>query len=182
MAIRWASTPCDATKTALKQLRDAGAAVAGSVLTMVSESQDSKYGYTESAYFSKNLVSYRPASGAVTRSAELQQSGKRSPSPHSSENGSPRHALLVLDIPEVLNGSSKRYSPSPEACDRLIATINRLCQEASKSGIMLYAHQERASACATPLPRFPIKNSNGNPAMRIRSDKRLKMVSKYTFI
>jgi succinoglycan biosynthesis transport protein ExoP len=179
IAIRWASTPWDATKTALKQLRDAGAAVAGSVLTMVSESQDAKYGYTEAAYFSKNLVSYRPTNGAVTRSAELQQSGKRSPSPHSSENGSPRHALLVLDIPEVFNGSSKRHSPSPEACDRLIGTINGLSQAASKSGIMvLYAHKERASTVATPLSRFPMKK----PAMRIRSDKRLKMVSKYTFI
>jgi polysaccharide biosynthesis transport protein len=181
MAIRWASTPWDATKTALKQLRDAGAAVAGSVLTMVSESQDAKYGYTEAAYFSKNLVSYRPTSGAVTRSAEPQHSGKRSPSPHSSENGSPRHALLVLDIPEVLNGSSKRYSPSPEACDRLIATINGLSQAASKFGIMvLYAHQERASIVAGPLSRFPMRKSNGK--RKVRSDRRLKMVSKYTFI
>jgi succinoglycan biosynthesis transport protein ExoP len=182
MAIRWASTPWDATKTALKQLRDAGAAVAGSVLTMVSESQDAKYGYTEAAYFSKNLVSYRPTNGAVTRSAELRHSGKRSPSPHSSENGSPRHALLVLDIPEVFNGSSKRYSPSPEACDRLMATINGLSQAASRFGIMvLYAHQERASTVATPLSRFPMKKSNGKRATRIRSYKRLKMVSKYTF-
>ncbi len=183
VAIRWASTPWDATKTALKQLRDAGAAVAGSVLTMVSESQDTKYGYTEAAYFSKNLVSYRPASGAVTRSAELQHSGRRSPSPRLSENGSPRHALLVLDMPEVLNGSSKRYSPSPEACDRLIATINGLSQAASRFGIVvLYAHQGRASTVATPLSRFPMRKSSGKRAMRTRSDRRLKMVSKYTFI
>ena len=183
VAIRWASTPCDATEAALKQLRDAGAAVAGSVLTMVSEGQEEKYGYTEAAYYSKNLVSYRPASGAVTRSTEQKHSGKRSPSSHSSENGSPRHALLVLDIPDILNGSSKRNSPSPESCDRLIATINGLSQAASKSGIMvLYAHKERASTVATPLSRFPIKKSNGKTAMRIPSDKRLKMVSKYTFI
>jgi len=192
VAIRWASTPWDATKTALKQLHDAGAAVAGSVLTMVRESEDakSKYGYTEASYFSKNLISYRPATGAVTRSAEQQHSGKRtdlprltnrSPSPHSSENDSPRHALLVLDIPEVFNGSSKRYSPSPEACDRLIATINGLSQTASRFGIMvLYAHKERASIVATPLSRFSMKKSNGK--RRIRSDRRLKMLSKYTFL
>jgi len=91
--------------------------------------------------------------------------------------------LLVLDIPEVFNVSSKRYSPPPEACDRLIATINRLSQVASKSGIMvLYAHQERASIVATPLSRFPMKKSNGKRAMRVRSDKRLKMLSKYTFV
>ncbi len=192
MAVRWASTPWDATKTALKQLYDAGAAVSGAVLTMVCESQDTKYGYAEAAYLSKNFVSYRPATETVPRPAELQRSGKRtglprlsnrSPSPHSSENGSPRHALLVLDIPEVFNVSSKRYSPPPEACDRLIATINRLSQVASKSGIMvLYAHQERASIVATPLSRFPMKKSNGKRAMRVRSDKRLKMLSKYTFV
>jgi capsular exopolysaccharide synthesis family protein len=186
IAIRWASTRCDAVKSALKQLRDAGAAVAGSVLTMVSESQDAKYGYTEAAYsskyFSKSLVSYRPANEAVTRSAEVQHSGKRnrSPFPHSSEHGSPRHALLVLDLPEVFNGSLKRHSPSPEACDRLIATINRLSQVASKSGIMvLYAHKERASIVATPLSRFSMTKSNGK--RRMRFDRRLKMVSKYTF-
>jgi len=159
---------------------------------MVCESQDTKYGYAEAAYLSKNFVSYRPATETVPRPAELQRSGKRtglprlsnrSPSPHSSENGSPRHALLVLDIPEVFNVSSKRYSPPPEACDRLIATINRLSQVASKSGIMvLYAHQERASIVATPLSRFPMKKSNGKRAMRVRSDKRLKMLSKYTFV
>jgi nicotinamidase-related amidase len=88
--------------------------------------------------------------------------------------------LLVLDLPEVFNGSLKRHSPSPEACDRLIATINRLSQVASKSGIMvLYAHKERASIVATPLSRFSMTKSNGK--RRMRFDRRLKMVSKYTF-
>jgi succinoglycan biosynthesis transport protein ExoP len=171
VAIRWAATPREAVKIALKKLHDAGAVVAGSVLTMVRERQHAKYGYPETAYFSKNLALYRPQTRAVTRSAEPQHSNKRTGLPRLSKSSSPRPALLVLDVQEVFTCSSGRYSPSPEASDRLIETINGLSQMASKFGIMvIYAQQERE------------KKLDGNPAMRIRSDKRLKMVSGHSFV
>jgi nicotinamidase-related amidase len=157
---------------------------------MVRESQHAKYGYPEAAYFSKSLASYRAPTGAVTPSAKLQHSGKRtglvrlsnrSASPGSIENGSPHYALLVLDIKEAAC-SPGRYSPSPEACDRLIETINGLSQVASRFGIMvLYADREGARPAARPLSRFLVKKLDGNRATGIRSNKRLKMVSGYSF-
>jgi capsular exopolysaccharide synthesis family protein len=169
VAIRWAATPREAVKTALKKLNDAGAVVAGAVLTMVRERQHAKYGYPETPYYSKNLASSRPPTRAVTGSAGPQRSGKRTGLPRSSEAGSPRPALLVLDVPEVFTSSLGRYSPSSEASDRLIETINGLSEVAARFGIMvIYAEQERE------------KKLNGNPATS-RSDKRLKMVSGYSF-
>jgi capsular exopolysaccharide synthesis family protein len=171
VAIRWAATPREAVKVALKKLHDAGAVVAGSVLTMVRERQQAKYGYPEAAYYSKNPASSRQPTRAVTGSAEPQHSGKRTGLARLGEGGSPRPALLVLDVPEVFTRSSGRYSPSSEASDRLIETINGLSEVAAKCGIMvIYAEQERE------------KKLDGHPAMRIRSDKRLKMVFGYSFV
>jgi capsular exopolysaccharide synthesis family protein len=169
VAIRWAATPREAVKIALKKLHDAGAVVAGAVLTMVRERQQAKYGYPEAAYYSENLSSSRPPTRAVTGSAGPQHSGKRTGLPRLNEGGSPRPALLVLDVPDAFTSSPGRYSPSSEASDRLIGTINGLSQVAAKFGItVIYAEQERE------------KKKDGNPA--IRSDKRLKMVSGYSFV
>jgi polysaccharide biosynthesis transport protein len=162
VAIHWAATPREAVKIALKKLHDAGAVVAGSVLTMVRERQQAKYGYPEATHFSKNRSSYRPTR-AVTRSAEPQHSGKRTGLPLLKENGRPRPALLVLDVQEAFTGSSGQYGPSLEASDQLIETINGLSQVASKFGItVIYAQQQRGNAATKP-------------------DKRLKMVSGYSF-
>jgi succinoglycan biosynthesis transport protein ExoP len=188
MAIRWASTPWDAAKIALKKLHDAGATVAGSVLTMVRESQHAKYGYPEAAYYSKYLASYRPPTGAVIPAAAQQRSGKRNGWPRLNngltsgrpiDGGSSRHALLVLDIQETFTFSRGRYSQSPEAYDRLIESINGLSQVAFRSDIMvLYAHQERAGPLAKSPSRFVVKKVDGDR----RCQERLKMVSGYSFI
>jgi len=188
MAIRWASTPWDAVKIALKKLHDAGASVAGSVLTMVREGQHAKYGYPEAAYFSKYLASYRPPTGAVIPAAAQQRSSKRNVWPRlnngatrgrPTEDASSRHALLVLDIQETFTSSPGRYSPSPEARDRLIESINGLSQVAFRSDIMvLYAHQERSSPLARSPSRFVVNEVDGNR----RPQGRLKMVSGYSFM
>jgi capsular exopolysaccharide synthesis family protein len=172
MAIRWASTPWDAAKIALKKLRDAGASVAGSVLTMVREDQHAKYGYPQAAYVNY-LASYRPATG------EPQHSDRRTRLPRlasrSIQGDSPRHALLVLDIQEIIRRSG-RNPPSPEVCDRLVDTINSLSQVASSFGIMvLYVDNERARVAATLFSRLQTKKLDGN------SSKRLKMVSGHSF-
>jgi capsular exopolysaccharide synthesis family protein len=172
MAIRWASTPWDAAKIALKKLRDAGASVAGSVLTMVREDQHAKYGYPQAAYVNY-LASYRPATG------EPQHSDRRTRLPRlasrSIQGDSPRHALLVLDIQEIIRRSG-RNPPSPEVCDRLVDTINSLSQVASSFGIMvLYVDNERARVAATLFSRLQTKKLDGN------SNKRLKMVSGHSF-
>jgi len=188
MAIRWASTPWDAAKIALKKLHDAGATVAGSVLTMVRESQHAKYGYPEAAYFSKYLASYRPPTGAVISTAAQQRSGQRNDWPRlndsltsgrSIEGGSSRHALLVLDIQETFTFSPRRDSQSPEARDRLIESINGLSQVAFRSDIMvLYAHQERVNPLARSPSRFVVKKVDGNR----RSPEHLRLVPGYSFI
>jgi len=172
MAIRWASTPWDAAKIALKKLHDAGATVAGSVLTMVREDQHAKYGYPQAAYVNY-LASYRPATG------EPQHSDRRTRLPRlasrSIQGNSPRHALLVLDIQDIICRSG-RNPPSPEVCDRLVDTINRLSQVASRFGIMvLYVDNERARVAATLFSRLQTKKLDGN------SNKRLKMVSGHSF-
>ena len=172
MAIRWASTPWDAAKIALKKLHDAGASVAGSVLTMVRENQHAKYGYPQAAYVNY-LASYRPATGGP------QHSDRRTRLPRlasrSIQSDSPRHALLVLDIQEIIRRSG-RNPPSPEVCDRLVDTIDRLSQVASSFGIMvLYVDNERARVAATLFSRLQTKKLDGN------SNKRLKMVSGHSF-
>jgi capsular exopolysaccharide synthesis family protein len=172
MAIRWASTPWDAAKIALKKLHDAGASVAGSVLTMVREDQHAKYGYPQAAYVNY-LASYRPATGGP------QHSDRRTRLPRlasrSIQSDSPRHALLVLDIQEIIRRSG-RNPPSPEVCDRLVDTIDRLSQVASSFGIMvLYVDNERARVAATLFSRLQTKKLDGN------SNKRLKMVSGHSF-
>jgi nicotinamidase-related amidase len=86
-----------------------------------------------------------------------------------SESGSPRAALLVLDVQEVFTSSSARDALSPDAAGRLIETINGLSQMAAKFGVMvIYAQQERD------------RKLDGNPALP--SDKRLNMVSGYSFV
>ena len=172
MAIRWASTPWDAAKIALKKLHDAGASVTGSVLTMVRENRHAKYGYPQAAYVNY-LASYRPATGGP------QHSDRRTRLPRlasrSIQSDSPRHALLVLDIQEIIRRSG-RNPPSPEVCDRLVDTIDRLSQVASSFGIMvLYVDNERARVAATLFSRLRTKKLDGN------SNKRLKMVSGHSF-
>jgi nicotinamidase-related amidase len=95
------------------------------------------------------------------------------------EGGSSRHALLVLDIQETFTFSPRRDSQSPEACDRLIESINGLSQVAFRSDIMvLYAHQERANPLARSPSRFVVKKVDGNR----RSPEHLRLVPGYSFI
>ena len=174
MAIRWASTPRDAVKTALKHLHDAEAVVAGAVLTQVRETQRTYYGYP--AYAAQSIVDHR--SPAVTIAAEKRL--RRDDNTPAGENGSSRYALLIIDVSELFTGSLGRYSPSSDASDRLIEAINRLSQVASKFGItMIYAERELLPA---RLVRLLTKKSNSDPTLRTRLDQRLKAMAGYSFV
>jgi polysaccharide biosynthesis transport protein len=171
MAIRWASTPRDAVKTALKHLHDAEAVVAGAVLTLVRETQRTYYGYP--AYAAQSVAGNRSPAVAITAEKRLRPDDDTP----AGENCSSRHALLIIDVPELFTGSLGRYSPSSDASDRLIETINRLSQVASKFGItMIYAERELVPA---RLSRWLTKKSDSDPT---RFDQRLKATAGYSFV
>ena len=174
MAIRWASTSRDAVKSALKALHDAEAVVAGAVLTRGCETQSTYYGYP--AYAAQNILDHR--SPAVAIAAEKRpRSDDNTPA---GENRSSRHVLLIIDVPELFTGSLGRYSPSSDASDRLIETIDRLSQVASKFGItMIYAERELVPA---RLLRLLTKKSDSDPTLRMRLDRRLRAMAWYSFV
>ena len=174
MAIRWASTSRDAVKSALKALHDAEAVVAGAVLTRACETQSTYYGYP--AYAAQNIADYR--SPAVAIPAEKRpRSDDNTPA---GENRSPRHVLLIIDVPELFTASLGRYSPSSDASDRLIETIDRLSQVASKFGItMICAERELVPA---RLLRLLTKKSDSDPTLRMRLDRRLRAMAWYSFV
>ena len=146
MAIRWASTPCDAAKAGLKRLRDAGAHVAGSVLTMVSEDQQAKYGYGHGygngAYYAKPTEMYRGERGTLALSTDPTDApASTSLASHSGHESTSHYALLVLDVREAISVRRRSDTPSPAACDRLITRINYTSQIATSCGIkVLYVH------------------------------------------
>src|SRR3546814_1660213 len=74
MAVRWGRTSRDAAAVAVRKLHDAGALVAGSVITMVHERQHASYGYMDATYFSSSVETYQsnPAL-AITRSARSEE-------------------------------------------------------------------------------------------------------------
>lgn len=237
--VRWESTSRDAAKAALRKLSDAGAQLAGVVVTMVDERQHAKYGYAESTYLSKSLAPYQSPTGAVTWSPEAGESGRRPGRPYlgnrvaalwmalattsrlaisavsgtvaeprqtlhkkasrgtsltslprssndirppaASEAPSKRHALLVVDIQDSFTQGP--HSPPQAVCDGLIETINRVSKLASRSGMaVLYSHQSRESLAARALLRLPIGRPSRDRFMKIRSDKRLDMVSEHSFV
>lgn len=49
--VRWASTPREVVGLGIKQLRDAGGAVAGAVVSMVNVRKHARYGYGDSGYY-----------------------------------------------------------------------------------------------------------------------------------
>jgi succinoglycan biosynthesis transport protein ExoP len=69
VAVRWAKTPRAAVTFALKRLREAGANVAGTVLTLVDQREHALYGFGESAYFSKAVVGYYSRPDAISWSS-----------------------------------------------------------------------------------------------------------------
>jgi len=173
LAIRWASTPRDAVKTALKHLHDAEAVVAGAVLTLVRETQRTYYGYA--SYAAQSVAENRPPAIAIAAAKRLRSDDNTSVG----ENRSPRHALLVIDIPELFTGSLGRYSPSSDASDRLIEKIDRLAQISYKCGIaMIYAERELTSA---RLLRLLTRKAGSDPTLRTRFDQRLKATAWYSF-
>jgi nicotinamidase-related amidase len=183
MAIRWASTPWDAGKIALKKLKDGGASVTGAVLTMVRESDHAKYCYPNAAFYSKYLSAYRPPTGAIISATPQPLPDKRNASPRlktfGRESDGSRQALLVLDIQETFTFSPRRDSQSSEAYDRLLESINGLSQIAFKSDIMvLYGHRERANPLARSPSRFVVKKVDGNG----QTSEHLKLVPGYRFI
>jgi len=80
VAVHWAKTPRAAVKFALKRLRDAGANVVGTALTLVDQHEHAQYGFGESAYFSKAVVGYYSRSGAISWSSDSEQQNKQEPS------------------------------------------------------------------------------------------------------
>lgn len=57
-AVRWARTDREVVKLAIKKLKDAGARLAGVVLTQVDVEQHAQYGYGDSGYYHKGIKSY----------------------------------------------------------------------------------------------------------------------------
>jgi polysaccharide biosynthesis transport protein len=174
MAIRWQSTSRDAVKSALKDLHDAEAVVAGAVLTLVRETQRTYYGYP--AHAAQTLADNRRPAAAIA----AEKRPRPDDNARAGENRSPRQALLIMDVPELFTGSSGRYSPSSEASDRLIETIDRLSQLACKFGItMIYAERELVPA---RLLRMLTKKSDSDPSLRTRLDRRLRAMAWYSFV
>jgi capsular exopolysaccharide synthesis family protein len=172
MAIRWASTPRDAVKTALKRLHDAGATLAGAILTLVRENQHAYYG--DSAYHYQSLADCRSPVAITAADGQYRSDGNGT----SNENGSSRRALLVIDAQDRLTGLSKRHLPSPAACDQLVETINRLSEVASNCGIMVIS----AERGHRKFLRLLTKNSERNRGPASSSDQRLRMASQYSFV
>jgi uncharacterized protein involved in exopolysaccharide biosynthesis/MinD-like ATPase involved in chromosome partitioning or flagellar assembly len=141
IAVRWASTPCDAALSALKRLRLAGAEVAGSVLTMAKV--DDQRGYRDAAYYAKPVDAYRAERGALGQAAEPAEEPpvSKSPASLSGPESTSRYALLVLDVREVISSRRRWDMPSPAACDRLITRINYAAQAATRCDFkVLYVH------------------------------------------
>src|SRR3546814_17984588 len=103
MAVRWGRTSRDAAAVAVRKLHDAGALVAGSVITMVHERQHASYGYMDATYFSSSVETYQsnPAL-AITRSATTEAPGGGKPGQvrGGGARTATRQALLVVDMQE----------------------------------------------------------------------------------
>jgi nicotinamidase-related amidase len=209
LALRWGNTPREAARSALRKLRDSGASLAGSVMTMVHERQRAKYGYTEVTYSGKN-AKYGLPIGAAARSG-IRTSGNPSwsgfstlsanlaagcrelvdramPSrplghPHGPvrrKNDPSAHALLVLDIRENLSRPQGRHALPYGAGDRLIGTINNLSQLATRSGMMvLHAYQKGAAGDGKAFAR--LRGAANDRKIGSHPDKRLKLVGANIF-
>ncbi len=177
MAIRWTSTPRDAVKTALKHLHDAEAVVAGAVLTMVRETRPTYYRYP--GYAAQSIVDGRSPTAAIT--AEKRR--RASDNAPVEEERSSRHALLIIDVPELFTGSLGRRSPSSDASDRLIETINRSSQMASKFGItMIYVERRHWNIGLGGAFRLLTRKPGNDPTLRTRFDQRLKAKAGHSFM
>ncbi len=77
VAVRWGKTPRVAVKFALKRLREVGANVVGTALTLVDQREHAQYGFGESAYFSKAIVGYYSRSDAISWSSGSGQQNKQ---------------------------------------------------------------------------------------------------------
>jgi Mrp family chromosome partitioning ATPase len=56
--VRWGKTPRQAAATAVKQLQDAGARVAGTALTRLDLSKQTYYGYGDYGYYTTKMKGY----------------------------------------------------------------------------------------------------------------------------
>jgi len=185
MAVRWGKTPRDAVALTTKKLRDAGALLAGVVLTMVSERQHAQYGYKEATYFSPEFQAYQSApTGAITLSSAAEDSREYTSPDEDPGNkrAATRHALLVVDMQEN-HGASSVWSLLPKMTrDLLVKTINDVSDLAVKSGMtVIYAHEEAGHFNTTPLSHLRAKGIAGDYPVTIRPDTNFKMVSKLRF-
>lgn len=182
MAVRWGSTSRDAAAVAARKLHDAGAFLAGSVITMVREREHAKYGYVDAAYFSSKFEIYQsPPTTAISWSSLTEDSaGERTPGKALSRKPAvPRHALLVVDMQEHRGVPSGSYSPSKAARDRLIETINGVSELAARSGVMVvYAHQN-LSHFTKVLSHVRTRRTGGYHAVEL--DAGLRTVSEFNF-
>lgn len=182
MAVRWGTTPRDAAIVAASKLRGAGAFLAGSVITMVSDRQHASYGYGEAAYLSTEFGSYQSShTGAIICSPLSEASGERPRGePQRRGSASRRHALLVVDVQEPLGMPSGGFSRSKVASGRLIEAINNISDLAARSGVMvIYAH---------PDPDHPPARAAWHPQTKMApphgkapTDTALRRVSEYIF-
>lgn len=183
MAVRWGSTSRDLAAAASRKLHDAGALLAGSVLTMVDEREHASYGYTEATYFSRAFETYQSSpTGAISHASMADDSGDRASAEARKKKRAGSHALLVIDMQKNLGSTAGWHSLSKVARDGLIESINRVSDVAAKSGMLvLYAQQELGRFAARNLAQASTtKTATGN-AMAIRPDPCLTMVSELCF-
>jgi succinoglycan biosynthesis transport protein ExoP len=160
MAVRWASTPQDAVHIALKKLREAGAVVAGAVLTCVREREHAQSQYGHAAYYSKSLAAYRSSRPRIGAAAP-QRPAAPVAAPLVKQHRSSRPALLLVDVHELVGGYSTRRPASADACERMVETINNLVSAAAEANIMVFSAERARTQW----------QSNGNRTVSVRGRK-----------
>ena len=174
MAVRWGETPRDATAMAVRKLRDTGARLAGSVLTMVCGRQHSKYEYV---YVQNEHEVYKSASAGTIAGRSLNRP------PDAVGKRAMRYALLVIDAQSDINASNGWTSTAEVARSHLIRTINTVSNSAvgAEMGV-IYTHENLHRSPGAPLERLRTTETARNHAGVIGSDMTLKIVSDLNFM
>lgn len=210
LTVRWAKTPRGAVTLALKRLREAGAEIAGAALAFVDEREHALYGYAESAYFSKEIVSYYARAGAISWSAGSGRTAKRSimihkfaaatslsveffsrligwsrhsvPKPERiSQYKDPTSALLVLDVQEEFTGTSAWYSMPRAAAAQLIEVVNDVTKKAKETGVFVaYAQRGFGRGSSNILGRY-LFGCRATERSNCPVDPQVHSVSGYSF-
>lgn len=179
VTVRWARTPRTALLFALKRLSDAGANVAGTVLTLVDQRQHASYGYAESAYFSKAIVSYYTQSNAISWSSGPSQAPSKFDKIPLYKNA--RRALLVLDVQAEFTSDSTWHSIPRSAIAQLMEVVNDLVRKARDSGVVVVYVQQQYGRNAWKTAGQWLLGRSTKEQLQCETDPRVQRVSNYSF-